>query len=332
MKRFLLYIIVATSLLPMGVAQNFVYYGDSCYCFNDPDSILLPDPYNTEDNFGIHYPIVHPYDYALQQYPESSSVYGIALMLEFLSFQYENVETGIRMGYTPGDEPDVRTAMEYVNVFALLYVKHEKGELEKVDSIRWHPDSAYRYFTFRQPEFNFYRTEPVYELYFENPHFLAEIDTAWIGVSISIKDTLTTVANTRFHIYTPRDLSNGSLWLGGYWGHHSGGEQWGYNRWGGVFPITCPKPEGPVEDTVDNGIRDVSYLNSNISIYPNPASDFITVNCDNMQKAVIYNSLGQQTLSFTTNKADISTLPNGIYFLKVFTPSNILTRKLVIQK
>ena len=78
----------------------------------------------------------------------------------------------------------------------------------------------------------------------------------------------------------------------------------------------------------DNSISE-SSTNDNISIYPNPASDFITINCDNMQKAVIYNSLGQQALSFTTNKADISTLPNGIYTIRIDTPKGSIIKKIV---
>ena len=48
-------------------------------------------------------------------------------------------------------------------------------------------------------------------------------------------------------------------------------------------------------------------------VYPNPASDFITINSE--EEAIIYNLMGQKVLQGKGN-IDISSLPDGLYFVK----------------
>ncbi|HRP02377.1 MAG TPA: T9SS type A sorting domain-containing protein [Candidatus Kapabacteria bacterium] len=74
------------------------------------------------------------------------------------------------------------------------------------------------------------------------------------------------------------------------------------------------------------GVKDISLHNTDVAIFPNPATDFITINYDNKDNnisspAFIYDILGLQVLqkSFinSNNKIDISHLTPGVYFIKI---------------
>lgn len=71
-------------------------------------------------------------------------------------------------------------------------------------------------------------------------------------------------------------------------------------------------------------------------IYPNPASDFITIESNNLKVSAIaiYDILGKQVLSqkeLTDNQLDVSNLKNGIYFLNISANGNSITKKVIIQ-
>ena len=57
-----------------------------------------------------------------------------------------------------------------------------------------------------------------------------------------------------------------------------------------------------------------------VTLYPNPSSDHITVNGEHLGKVIVYNALGQITDVFYTddNTIDIPTskYPNGVYFIQ----------------
>jgi len=73
--------------------------------------------------------------------------------------------------------------------------------------------------------------------------------------------------------------------------------------------------------------------NNIISIYPNPTSNTFTINLKNetLEKAIIYNQLGQQVKKATTNEVNISNLSKGIYFIKVTSQSGKTTTKKIIK-
>ena len=78
-----------------------------------------------------------------------------------------------------------------------------------------------------------------------------------------------------------------------------------------------------------NGIE--ANLENKISVYPNPASDYIYVKGD-FKKATIINISGQRVLEGNTNPINTSRLAEGIYFIKVETQNGNFTQKIMIKK
>lgn len=78
------------------------------------------------------------------------------------------------------------------------------------------------------------------------------------------------------------------------------------------------------------------FSNSSFRIYPNPASDIIFIETpnDNLSEVNVYDILGKNVLSqskLNGNSLDISTLTNGVYFVKVNAEGNSITKKIIIQ-
>lgn len=89
-------------------------------------------------------------------------------------------------------------------------------------------------------------------------------------------------------------------------------------------------PAEPMTKTLrvsNTGIHDsqLSTLNSQISIYPNPTSDalYIIPNGEPVTALRLLSSLGrQQHVTLSNNKINLSHLPAGVYFLSITTTSN----------
>jgi hypothetical protein len=87
-----------------------------------------------------------------------------------------------------------------------------------------------------------------------------------------------------------------------------------------------------------NGIKETK--SSTIAIYPNPASDIITLNIDNINNAGltlnIYNVIGtlvkSETLGQNQRQINIADLPNGVYFATIKSNNTRKTEKLIIQR
>ena len=80
---------------------------------------------------------------------------------------------------------------------------------------------------------------------------------------------------------------------------------------------------------------DNSFVNQ-FKIYPNPASDFIQIESNNLQisSVGIYSVLGKEVISqktLTNNRVDVSNLSNGIYFMKINAEGGSVTKKVVIE-
>lgn len=70
----------------------------------------------------------------------------------------------------------------------------------------------------------------------------------------------------------------------------------------------------------------------NISIFPNPAADYIQLNgLSEISELKVYNTLGQEyTLPRNENKLEVSSLNNGIYIIEMkLTTNEVITLKLI---
>ena len=85
-------------------------------------------------------------------------------------------------------------------------------------------------------------------------------------------------------------------------------------------------------DFTENNIIDIS---SNITIYPNPATDLVYINYEENATVEIINMQGQlvatKTLKEKNSSIDVSGLRNGVYSLRVKTGSEVITKKIVKQ-
>lgn len=72
----------------------------------------------------------------------------------------------------------------------------------------------------------------------------------------------------------------------------------------------------------------------NVSIYPNPAKDMLTIKAENITDVVIFNSLGQKVFAqtFDGNEVtiDINNFDAGIYMVRINADGNEVTRKISV--
>jgi hypothetical protein len=76
-------------------------------------------------------------------------------------------------------------------------------------------------------------------------------------------------------------------------------------------------------------------FSSKISIYPNPANEFVQISTSETITGVeVYNLIGKKVISSSkliNNKIDISNLSKGVYVLKVMSNDLIGSRKIIIE-
>ena len=70
-----------------------------------------------------------------------------------------------------------------------------------------------------------------------------------------------------------------------------------------------------------------------VSVYPNPAHDFITIRANNdlPLQSDLYSVTGQKVLSSTENEINVSGLESGIYFVRINCGDNIITERVIIK-
>ena len=91
--------------------------------------------------------------------------------------------------------------------------------------------------------------------------------------------------------------------------------------------------------SVNTGIQGGNYTNNFPAVFPNPSmGQFTIAGAGEISMVQIYNIQGQSVLE-TTNLSgqntigiDISSLPNGIYFLRMVSGNNITAEKIIIEK
>ena len=81
-----------------------------------------------------------------------------------------------------------------------------------------------------------------------------------------------------------------------------------------------------------NAINEISKLTS-INVFPNPASNTLTINVPHHSTISIVNMQGKLITSMAANRKnttiDISSLPVGVYFVKATTEKGVVTRKFI---
>ena len=97
-------------------------------------------------------------------------------------------------------------------------------------------------------------------------------------------------------------------------------------------PALRPKLE--VCYSTANGVHEQLLTNNNISIYPNPAKDNITIetNSNTEQRLEIVNLIGQTVYTNIINRKAVintSAFANGMYILKLYTDKETVVRKFV---
>ena len=70
---------------------------------------------------------------------------------------------------------------------------------------------------------------------------------------------------------------------------------------------------------------------STVSIYPNPASETLYVNAENIERVELYDMTGRNVLNTTSTIVDLRGFEAGIYFVTVKTANAIKTTKLVVK-
>lgn len=75
----------------------------------------------------------------------------------------------------------------------------------------------------------------------------------------------------------------------------------------------------------------VSENNLSVSLYPNPASETLYINVENMQRVEIYDMTGRNVLNSTMSVVDLRSLEAGIYFVTVRTANAAKTTKLIVK-
>ena len=98
----------------------------------------------------------------------------------------------------------------------------------------------------------------------------------------------------------------------------------------------CSGGESEFSNTV-NGMTGIgNYGDNEVRIYPNPASNVLNIEGDNLKEATLYSAIGtlvrKVTLSNTVNSVNVGGLSKGIFFVKITTADgNVITRKVVIE-
>ena len=70
---------------------------------------------------------------------------------------------------------------------------------------------------------------------------------------------------------------------------------------------------------------------TSLSIYPNPATDVLYVNAENLNRVEIYDMTGRNVLNTTSSVVDLRGVEAGVYFVTVRTENAVKTTKLVVK-
>lgn len=105
-----------------------------------------------------------------------------------------------------------------------------------------------------------------------------------------------------------------------------------------LFVLTVSAQQSPDGSGATESTEFSIQTRPNISIYPNPATDFISVdNADQVKSIAVFNLVGRKLKSFDNiredEQYDVSTLPNGMYLVQVIDQSNkIMTTQRISKR
>ncbi len=80
---------------------------------------------------------------------------------------------------------------------------------------------------------------------------------------------------------------------------------------------------------VNVGVDEVAV--SKVIVYPNPASDYINIEADNLIWATVYDMTGRRQFQTSSTTISVEGLPAGIYFVQVETDKSESVEKILIQ-
>ncbi len=102
------------------------------------------------------------------------------------------------------------------------------------------------------------------------------------------------------------------------------------------FSVTVTNIYGCVNNdeitvTVNQGNSVGQNIAESISLTPNPTQGLFKVTTDNVQDIFIYDNIGKLVLTTKNKEIDMSQYPNGMYFVKIYSNNQTITKKLIKQ-
>jgi hypothetical protein len=141
-------------------------------------------------------------------------------------------------------------------------------------------------------------------------------------------DSLTVTQSANYQWYFNGDSIKGAT-SKIYYAPKSGRYTVSHKEAGGCINVSAPY------DFIKTGIDKLS-ADAAIKVYPNPSMGNFTVMVpQNTQKVVIFNTSGQLVKQYSvegSTSLDIELLQSGIYFINVYTESQVITEKVVVVR
>lgn len=83
--------------------------------------------------------------------------------------------------------------------------------------------------------------------------------------------------------------------------------------------------------TLSNEANHFTFNNSHVSLFPNPAKDFVTIMADKIKNIEIIDISGKKILETNKNTIDLTSFQSGLYFIRVETDSQSIIEKLIVE-